>query len=72
MRGRGPKRLLFLIFLVVVIQISYISGQTIELSANAAGRTFDGIGGLSGGGATSRLLIDYPGFTCKLEVANSL
>ena len=27
--------------------------------ANGLGRTFDGIGGLSGGGATSRLLVNY-------------
>jgi len=27
---------------------------------NGAGRIFDGIGGVSGGGGTSRLLIDYP------------
>ncbi len=32
----------------------------ITLDGNAAGRIFDGIGGISGGGGTSRLLIDYP------------
>eukprot|EP00730_Choanoeca_flexa_P007258 TRINITY_DN12302_c0_g5_i1.p1 TRINITY_DN12302_c0_g5~~TRINITY_DN12302_c0_g5_i1.p1 ORF type:complete len:844 (+),score=126.15 TRINITY_DN12302_c0_g5_i1:279-2810(+) len=31
----------------------------ITLNGSAIGPTFDGIGGLSGGGATSRLLIDY-------------
>ncbi len=28
--------------------------------ANGLGRTFHGIGAISGGGATSRLLVDYP------------
>lgn len=32
----------------------------VELDGNAPGRVFDGIGAVSGGGATSRLLIDYP------------
>jgi hypothetical protein len=32
----------------------------IVIDGGGGGRTFDGIGGLSGGGATSRLLIDYP------------
>ena len=35
-------------------------GQVV-IDASLVGRSFDGIGGLSGGGATSRLLIDYPG-----------
>lgn len=34
--------------------------EVYEISdANGYGRTFDGIGGLSGGGATSRLLVNY-------------
>ena len=32
----------------------------IDNSQNGLGRRYDGIGALSGGGATSRLLIDYP------------
>ena len=32
----------------------------IGISGAAAGRAFDGVGGLSGGGGTSRLLWDYP------------
>jgi len=39
-------------------------GQTaetnVQVNFNDTGRIFDGIGGLSGGGGTSRLLIDYP------------
>jgi hypothetical protein len=34
--------------------------STIVVDGTSAGRTFDFVGGLSGGGATSRLLIDYP------------
>ncbi|MBV9257270.1 MAG: hypothetical protein JO215_04525 [Ktedonobacteraceae bacterium] len=33
---------------------------SITLNGHGSGRTFDGVGGLSGGGGTSRLLIDYP------------
>lgn len=32
----------------------------ISLNGASAGRTYDGVGGLSGGGGTSRLLFDYP------------
>jgi galactosylceramidase len=34
--------------------------QTIDLKGDAAGKRFDGIGAVSGGGATSVLLKDYP------------
>lgn len=37
-----------------------ISSSQVVLNASVLGRRFDGIGGLSGGGATSRLLPDYP------------
>jgi hypothetical protein len=36
------------------------SGPTITIDGASAGRTFDFLGGLSGGGGTSRLLYDYP------------
>ena len=36
------------------------TAQTIQLSANAIGKRFDGIGAVNGGGATSVLLKDYP------------
>eukprot|EP00466_Bigelowiella_natans_P021206 jgi/Bigna1/91286/estExt_fgenesh1_pg.C_950041 len=36
------------------------SAATIQLDRNGANRVFDGIGAISGGGATSRLLVDYP------------
>jgi hypothetical protein len=36
------------------------SATTITIDGTSTGRTFDFIGGLSGGGGTSRLLYDYP------------
>jgi hypothetical protein len=33
---------------------------SISLNGGSSGRIFDGVGGLSGGGGTSRLLFDYP------------
>ncbi|HEV2639649.1 MAG TPA: hypothetical protein VGX23_31240, partial [Actinocrinis sp.] len=33
---------------------------TVSVNGTSAGRTFDGIGAISGGGGNSRLLIDYP------------
>jgi Glycosyl hydrolase family 59/Ricin-type beta-trefoil lectin domain-like/Galactocerebrosidase, C-terminal lectin domain len=36
------------------------AATTITIDGNGGGRTFDGIGAISGGGGNSRLLIDYP------------
>jgi hypothetical protein len=36
------------------------AATSISINGGSAGRTFDGVGGLSGGGGTSRLLFDYP------------
>jgi hypothetical protein len=36
------------------------AAQTITVDGSSPGRNFDGVGAVSGGGATSRLLIDYP------------
>src|SRR6266550_6000756 len=36
------------------------AATTISINGTAAGRTFDGVGAISGGGGNSRLLIDYP------------
>jgi galactosylceramidase len=41
--------------LLVVVASSYVIDTT-----GGYGRRFDGIGGISGGGATSRFLPDYP------------
>ena len=45
--------------LLFFLQLALSSGS-ILLNGTALGRRFDGLGGLSGGGATSRLLPDYP------------
>src|SRR2546430_7766985 len=37
-----------------------LAATTITINGSATGRTFDGIGAISGGGGNSRLLIDYP------------
>jgi hypothetical protein len=34
--------------------------QTVIIEGSGLGRTFDGLGAISGGGGNSRLLIDYP------------
>ena len=36
------------------------AATTITINGTAAGRTFDGVGAISGGGGNSRLLFDYP------------
>ena len=41
-------------------ELSAFADQTVELNGSAGGKRFDGIGAVSGGGATSVLLKDYP------------
>ncbi|WP_426505211.1 RICIN domain-containing protein [Dactylosporangium sp. McL0621] len=36
------------------------AATTVTINGSAAGRTFDGVGAISGGGGNSRLLYDYP------------
>ena len=36
------------------------AATTVTINGTAAGRTFDGVGAISGGGGNSRLLVDYP------------
>jgi O-glycosyl hydrolase len=36
------------------------AATTITINGSGAGRTFDGVGAISGGGGNSRLLVDYP------------
>jgi galactosylceramidase len=50
---------LYLFALLVLTYPSAVYGYVVDDSAGF-GRKFDGIGGLSGGGATSRLLVSYP------------
>lgn len=48
----------FMCFLLVGLS-SQVLGQTININGTGPGRTFDGVGGVSGGGATSVLLMSY-------------
>eukprot|EP01059_Diplonema_ambulator_P031982 TRINITY_DN605_c0_g1_i1.p1 TRINITY_DN605_c0_g1~~TRINITY_DN605_c0_g1_i1.p1 ORF type:complete len:823 (+),score=259.72 TRINITY_DN605_c0_g1_i1:38-2506(+) len=43
----------------MLLTVVALSIGVYQVDRNHLGRTFDGIGGLSGGGATSRLLVDY-------------
>src|SRR6478609_6575763 len=45
---------------VFVTTTAASAADSVTLNGAAAGRTFDGIGAISGGGGNSRLLIDYP------------
>ena len=45
--------------LLLASVLSLTTADTYDVSSDNLGLTFDGIGGLSGGGATSRLLPDY-------------
>ena len=45
---------------VLITSLSAAADQTVTLDGNAGGKQFDGIGAVSGGGATSVLLKDYP------------
>jgi hypothetical protein len=45
---------------VVIPATTASAATTITINGTASGRTFDGVGAISGGGGNSRLLIDYP------------
>ncbi len=47
-------------FLPIAVPEAKAQSTIIVISGTSAGRAFDGVGGLSGGGGTSRLLWDYP------------
>ena len=49
-----------LCFIILGLFITTVIGQTIKVDGKAGGKRFDGIGAVSGGGATSVLLKDYP------------
>jgi hypothetical protein len=68
-RGRGVRNLIIVLVLVLGAALAHglsatpasaASGTTINANGASAGRTFDGIGAISGGGGNSRLLADYP------------
>lgn len=48
------------LFLVFILLTASLEAQTIVIDGKAGGKRFDGIGAVSGGGATSVLLKDYP------------
>jgi len=49
------------LFILATMLVNHAhAGQTIELIGTAGGKRFDGLGAVSGGGATSVLLKDYP------------
>lgn len=60
-KANAPSRYsLLLCYLVLCIFTMNANGQTVTLNGAAGGKKFDGIGAVSGGGATSVLLKDYP------------
>ncbi|TMM43351.1 MAG: galactosylceramidase, partial [Actinobacteria bacterium] len=45
---------------LTVVQTAQAATTSITIDGTQGGRTFDGIGAISGGGGNSRLLADYP------------
>src|SRR5690348_5323839 len=45
---------------LVAVSAPATADASITVNGSSAGRTFDGVGAVSGGGGNSRLLIDYP------------
>jgi hypothetical protein len=56
----GTKGLYWGCYLILSLWTINATAQTIKLNGNAGGKKFDGVGAVSGGGATSVLLKDYP------------
>src|ERR1700759_1993631 len=54
------RPLFFLTLLLFTVTVRNSNAQTIIIDGKAGGIRFDGIGAVSGGGATSVLLKDYP------------
>jgi hypothetical protein len=52
--------LIVLIFQTLSVTPALAATTTISINGTGTGRTFDGVGAISGGGGTSRLLWDYP------------
>jgi len=67
---RPPRHLLWLALAGLLASMFFVAGSptpahaatstTISANGGSGGRTFDGIGAISGGGGNSRLLRDYP------------
>ncbi len=47
-------------FILLDFFVATLNSQTVNIDGKAGGKRFDGIGAVSGGGATSALLKDYP------------
>src|SRR5213592_2607474 len=45
---------------LVAVADSAYAATSITINGSSVGRTFDGVGAISGGGGNSRLLVDYP------------
>ncbi|MFG1643461.1 ricin-type beta-trefoil lectin domain protein [Amycolatopsis sp. NPDC049252] len=67
MRGRTFRRFLLLVLSALLTTTTLVvtatpagAATTIAVNGGSTGRTFDGVGAISGGGGNSRLLIDYP------------
>lgn len=54
------RKLIFLFVSLASIAVEAADVQTVRIGADSAGKDFDGIGAVNGGGATSVLLKDYP------------
>ncbi|XP_050401141.1 galactocerebrosidase-like [Patella vulgata] len=55
------KNFNFVLFVILIYNINGNDGATYTIDDSAGyGRTFTGIGAISGGGATSKLLVNYP------------
>ena len=57
---RGKMLTQWLFRILPLMLAGNVFGQNIIINGAGAGRTFDGVGGVSGGGATSALLLSYP------------
>jgi hypothetical protein len=52
--------ILCLVAMNLVAAPAAVAATTVTINGTSAGRTFDGVGAISGGGGNSRLLYDYP------------
>src|SRR5262245_5966387 len=65
-RASAQRAIVLTVLSIVVALVAAVpatpaaAATTITINGNAAGRVFDGVGAISGGGGNSRLLIDYP------------
>jgi galactosylceramidase len=59
-KSGAPRLARWIICLATGLLLPAFADQTVTLKGDAGGKRFDGIGAVSGGGATSVLLKDYP------------